>query len=142
MSDWKNVPEDLEEWIGFVYLITSPSGKKYVGKKVLRNQIRRKALKGKKRIRKDTRESNWKSYWGSCNELLMELQRAGREGWSREILSLHKGKWELQIAEAKEILNRDALYRTDYFNAGLRTHLRKAPKHLLITPSVRIRKRS
>ncbi len=34
MGDWINVPEDISQYLGFVYIITCiPNGKKYVGKK-------------------------------------------------------------------------------------------------------------
>ena len=110
--------------LGFVYLITAPSGMKYVGKKLFYSSIRRKPLKGTKRHRRDQKESDWRKYFGSSNDLLAELARTGPEGWTREILCFAKSKWALSYLELKEQLARDVIMRDDYWNGLLHIRLR------------------
>jgi len=33
-GEWKNLPDNIFDYFGFVYLITGPTGRKYIGKKV------------------------------------------------------------------------------------------------------------
>ena len=59
--------EILDNYLGFVYLITNlKNNKKYVGKKLLKFK-RTKQVKGKKK--KTTIESDWKEYYSSSDEL-------------------------------------------------------------------------
>jgi hypothetical protein len=113
------------EWLGFVYLITAPSGMKYVGKKLFRSAIRRKPLKGTKRVRLDHKESDWRKYFGSSKELLAELSRTNPMHWKREILHLCTSKWAMAYLELKEQMARDVLMREDYFNGILHIRLGK-----------------
>jgi len=79
---------DIGDYFGFVYLIENKqTGRKYIGRKYLW-QFR--TPKGKKRKVKS--ESNWKEYYGSCPELKEDIDKLGRENFSRTILSLHKTK--------------------------------------------------
>jgi hypothetical protein len=122
-----------EEWLGFVYLITSPSGKMYVGKKLFWSRIRRKPLKGTRRVRIERKESDWRKYFGSSNELVAELGRTGRSFWTREILHLCESKWECSFAELKIQLALNALVRTDFFNSIIHVRLNQPPSSF--TPS-------
>ena len=77
-DEWIGVPPDVENWLGFVYLITAPSGRKYIGKKLFWSALRRAPLKGQKRVRRASVESDWMKYYGSSNELLKELRDHGQ----------------------------------------------------------------
>ena len=70
----KIVEEISEEYIGFVYLITNlTNNKKYIGKKLTKFKVTKKPLKGKKNKRRSTKESDWRTYWGSsptCKKML------------------------------------------------------------------------
>ena len=60
MSDWINIPEDISKYQGFIYRITNlKTGKYYIGKKFYWRRIRRKPLKGYKRVRIDRVESDF-----------------------------------------------------------------------------------
>lgn len=60
---WKSLQQPKETDVGFVYEVREKSTKcKYFGIKKLKKKIRRKPLKGKKRVRIDYVESDWKSY--------------------------------------------------------------------------------
>ena len=68
---WENIPVDFEpdRWFGFVYQIThKESGRKYIGKKQLHSYTRKKVA-GRKNRKRVVKESKWKSYTGSCDEL-------------------------------------------------------------------------
>ena len=59
----KELPKDCE---AFVYLITNTVSKqKYVGKKLAKFKTTKKPLKGRKNKRRGTKESDWRTYWGS-----------------------------------------------------------------------------
>lgn len=62
--------EMIEDYIGFVYLITDLSNnKKYIGKKTLQSKRKLPPLKGKTRRRTKIVESNWQDYFGSSEEV-------------------------------------------------------------------------
>ena len=91
--------DDIQDFFGFVYLIQNNlNGKKYIGRKYLW-QFR--TPKGKKRKVKS--ESNWKEYYGSCPELKEDIDKLGRENFSRTILSLHKTKGKTNFEETRQL---------------------------------------
>ncbi len=90
---------DIDDHYGFVYLIENKlNGKRYIGRKYLW-QFR--TPKGKKRKVKS--ESNWKEYYGSCPELKEDIDKLGRENFSRTILSLHKTKGKTNFEETRQL---------------------------------------
>ena len=105
---------NIGEYIGFVYLITDTNGKKYVGKKLFISKRRAPPLKGKTRKRTIIKESDWKTYYGSSDEVKTLIESG--ETFSREILHLCKSKGELSYMELKEQVERKVLLRKDYYN--------------------------
>jgi hypothetical protein len=96
---------DINDYFGFVYLIENKlNGKKYIGRKYLW-QFR--TPKGKKRKVKS--ESDWKNYYGSCPELKEDIDKIGRENFSRTILSLHKTKGKTNFGETSQLFKCDVL---------------------------------
>lgn len=121
--------DELKQWVGFVYLITDLStDKKYVGKKFFWSKRRLPPLKGKSRRRVVVKESDWKQYYGSSEDLKTLVESKGEDFYYREILHLCKSKGECSYLEAKEQFDRNVLYRDDYFNEfiGCKIH----SKHL------------
>lgn len=106
--------EDIGEDIGFVYLLTDPNGKKYVGKKLFVSKRKLPPLKGKTRRRTKISESDWKTYYGSSEEVQSLVE--SNIPFKREILHLCKTKGELSYMELKEQVEREVLLRSDYFN--------------------------
>ena len=100
------IVEDIpQEYIGFVYLITNlTNDKKYIGKKLAQFKVTKKPLKGKKNKRRSTKESDWKTYWGSS------------ENFTREILYYCTSRGELSYLEAKEQFDRKVLETEEYYN--------------------------
>lgn len=113
----KPVEEVPEQFIGFVYLITNlTNGKKYIGKKLAQFKKTRPPLKGKKRKRRSTVESDWKSYWGSSDKLLEDIKHLGEENFTREILYFCTTRGQLSYLEAKEQFDREVLLTEEYYN--------------------------
>jgi len=120
------------EFFGFIYEITNTiTGKFYIGKKQCLRKIKRKPLKGKTRNRIDHKESDWKSYVGSSNDLLEDIQKYGKENFTFKILKLCNSKWELSYFEAKEQMARDVLLIEGSYNGILNLRIGKAPKSFL-----------
>ena len=96
---------DIQDYFGFVYLIQNNiNSRKYIGRKYLWSF---RTPKGKKRKVKS--ESDWKNYYGSCPELKEDVQRLGRENFSRTILSLHKTKGKTNFGETSQLFKHDVL---------------------------------
>ena len=122
--DWWNIPEDISSYIGFVYIITNNiTGRRYIGKKLFYTIFRRNPLKGRINKRKARKESDWRDYWGSCKELLDDIEKYGKDNFTREILHCHKTRWEWSYAELKEQINRDVLRDRMYYNGIIRVRL-------------------
>ena len=140
---WINVPPNIEDYEGFVYCITNlDNGKKYIGKKAFWSNIKLPPLKGRTKKEKERRaklkgnkrhvkkESDWKDYYGSSKELLLDVEKQGKNRFKREIKVLCKGKWEMAYFEAKMQFDNDVLLRDDYYNGILNLRVCKAPKEL------------
>ena len=108
------LPADCE---GFVYIITNLiNNKKYIGKKLARFKVTKPPLKGKKNKRRSTKESDWRTYWGSSEHLLSDVQELGEENFTREILHYCQSKGMLSYLEAKEQFDREVLLTDEYYN--------------------------
>jgi hypothetical protein len=113
----KFTSEMIEDYVGFVYLITDISnGKKYVGKKLLTSKRKLPPLKGKTRRRTVVKETDWEKYYGSSEEVKLMVEEKGADNFHREILYLCYTKGELGYLEAKYQFEHDVLLRDDYYN--------------------------
>ena len=93
-EDWKPL-----DYFGFVYRITRiDTGRSYIGKKQL-IFTRRKKIKGRVNRKHVKKESDWKVYTGSCEELNQEIKTLGKERFRFEILKFCKTKSELGYTE-------------------------------------------
>jgi len=121
-----------EGTFGFIYLIVNNvNGKKYIGKKQCTSRIKRKPLKGKTRNRIDHKESDWKTYTSSSNELNDDIIKLGKDKFTFKILRTCDSKWALAYYEIKEQLGEDVLLRDDYYNGICNVRIGKAPKQEL-----------
>ena len=110
----EKLPEGCE---GFVYLITNRTNdKKYIGKKLARFKVTKPPLKGKKNKRRSSKESDWKTYWGSSDHLNADVAELGEENFTREILHYCQSRGMLSYLEAKEQFDREVLLSDDYYN--------------------------
>jgi len=117
---------------GFTYRITHiPSDKAYIGKKVL--QFTRKAKLTKRDLavyegqsgrkptyKKITKESDWKTYYGSHKEIMALIKEGKQNEFKREILTLTRSKKLLTYEETKALFLYEVLQKPDeYFNDNI-----------------------
>lgn len=100
-------PDMIGDYYGFVYVITNTTNnKKYIGRKYFWSKRTLPPLAGKTRRRHVKMESNWKDYWSSSKILKEEIDKHGKENFTREIISLHHDKRETNYAElAEQVIN-------------------------------------
>jgi hypothetical protein len=100
---------------GFVYIITNlTNNKKYIGKKHFWTR-----QKDRKTGRRKTLESDWKNYFGSCDELNEDVKTLGKEHFLREILYLCPHKKSMSYYETYEQFNRNVLLSEEYYNTNI-----------------------
>ena len=110
----EQLPEDCE---AFVYLITNnTNNKKYIGKKLAKFKTTKPPLKGKKNKRRGYKESDWRTYWGSSDNLKEDVEELGESKFTREILHYCPSRGVASYLEAREQFDRDVLLRDDYYN--------------------------
>lgn len=121
-----------DETFGFLYSITNNiTNKKYIGKKQCISKIRRQPLKGKTRKRICYKQSDWKTYTSSSNDLNEDIIKYGKENFTFEIIRTCDSKWALAYFEIKEQIDRDVLFKDEYFNGIINVRIGKAPKQEL-----------
>jgi hypothetical protein len=108
--------DDIGDYIGFVYVITDSNGMKYVGKKTFKSRRKLAPLKGKTRKRIKIVESDWKTYYGSSEEVKLLVEQNGVDSFKREIIHLCYKKGEMGYLEAKEQFDRNVLLSDEYYN--------------------------
>jgi len=120
------ITEPPENAIGFVYLIENlVTGRKYIGKKLLtfsKTTYKTVKLKNGKKKRQRIRgkiESDWKEYYGSSDNLKIDIELLGKDKFKREILYLCKSKAECSYIEAREQFERKVLESDDYYNGQI-----------------------
>lgn len=118
----QNIEQDMPEGtVGFVYKITSVDNEwSYIGKKSLYSYRTLPPLKGYKRNRKVTKESDWKNYYSS-NKLVKEYVKVnGEESVRRTILQFCSSKKLLTYYENKYLYCSEAIEpHTSYINDNI-----------------------
>ena len=89
---------------------------KYVGKKLAKFKTTKPPLKGKKNKRRGTKESDWRTYWGSSDHLQEDVLKLGEENFTREILYYCPSRGVASYLEAKEQFDRKVLLTDEYYN--------------------------
>ncbi len=118
---------------GFIYQVTHiPTGKKYIGKKVLffernkrlgkkalealKEERRKKGLRGRTPLKqKIVKESDWKTYYGSHKEILKLLKENKYSEFKREIIEYVPSKKLLTYYECKHLFIREVLENRDIY---------------------------
>lgn len=128
---WDGLVPHLDKHFGFIYIIEDIETKrKYIGKKnlfhsagVAKNRVNNRI--SPKWNPKHWKESDWKTYTGSCKELNVDIKAKGKDRFSFEILKLCYSKSDLSYSEMEEQVNRDVL-RTklnpdtyEYYNGSI-----------------------
>lgn len=101
---------DSSKYFGFIYLITNNLNNKiYIGRKYFTSAKTKKPLKGRVNKRRSRIENDWKEYWGSSPILLNEIEKVGKENFTRQILRLCKTRGEVNYWEAKYMFEFEVL---------------------------------
>ena len=117
----ETLPEDC---VGFVYLITNlTNNRKYIGKKLARFKTSKPPLKGRKNRRRGTKESDWREYYGSNDELNKDIEQLGTENFQREILYYCNSKAECSYIEAREQFRHQVLETPQYYNGHIQVRV-------------------
>ncbi len=122
-----DLPDDC---VGFVYLITNnQSGRKYIGKKLAKfSKTTQKTVKlkngtkKKKRIRTKV-DSDWRTYYGSNDQLNKDVAELGTDNFTREILYFCKSKAECSYIEAREQFTNKVLESADWYNGHIQVRV-------------------
>ena len=137
---YKNRPftsQMIQSYVGFVYLIECiGTGRKYIGKKNFWAKHTKPPLKGKVRKRRSLKESDWQKYWGSNDEVKLDILRHGADQFTRTILHLCGTKGMMSYLEMKEQITRDVLLKpNEYYNSFVggkihRIHVRRTKQRV------------
>ena len=125
------LPEDFEENppMGFVYRIENKeTGKFYIGQKKILKVEKRPPLKGKVRKRKVVKQSDWKTYCGSSNELKKDIESLGEDKFDFKIICFCDCKWKCSYWELYYQMQNHVLFREDSYNGIINVRLSKFNK--------------
>ena len=131
-NEIKSLDDFGKDIMGFVYCTTHiPTGKSYIGKKFLVYTQKRKLSKKDLKVYEGSpgrppkyklvsKESDWKTYYGSNKQLLELFKNEKKENFQREILQLCISKKRLTYYEMKFQFLHEVLERPDeYFNDNI-----------------------
>lgn len=127
------LPEDFEENppMGFVYHIENKeTGKFYIGQKKILKVEKRPPLKGKVRKRKIVKQSDWKTYCGSSNELKNDVLKFGEDKFTFKIIRFCDSKWECSYWELYYQMHNHVLFREDSYNGIINVRISKFQKFI------------
>ena len=129
-----NMPENT---YGFIYEVTHiPTGKKYLGKKVLyfernkrlgkralealREERKAKGIGGRTPLKqKIITESDWRTYYGSHKDILKLIKEGKQDEFTREILDYVPNKKQLTYFECKYLFINEVLEHDEYINDNI-----------------------
>jgi hypothetical protein len=124
--------EDIpQNTFGFIYITTHiPTGKKYLGKKSIYHNVKKKLTKKElaeqpiTRGRKSTtttiqKESDWKTYYGSEEFIKQKIKDKKQEEFTREILVFVPNKKLLTYYECKYQFIHSVLESNEWLNTNI-----------------------
>jgi len=112
---------NTDDYYGYVYMTTNlENGRKYIGKKIFKHTTNKKL--GKKELaalptqrgrtpskKKVIKESDWKTYYGSADEVKQWVKSTSPDKLIRVILRLCHSSKELTYYETKHLFDYDVL---------------------------------
>ena len=124
-----DISEFPQGTFGFVYEVITPSGKKYIGKKALYHNCKRKLTRAelakqsgrgrRKLFVIESRESDWKKYVGSNAELKRQITEGEvtLKDLKKQVLEIAFNKKHLTYLETKYLFQLGVLEKPDeYYN--------------------------
>jgi hypothetical protein len=128
ISTLEDIPEGVN---GFIYITThTPTGKKYLGKKSLYHTLNKKlgkkelleqpTTRGRTKTTKQiTKESDWKTYYGSEESIKKLIKDGKSHELSREIIHFTSTKKQLTYFECKYQFIYDVLEEDGWLNSNI-----------------------
>lgn len=127
ISSLQDIPEGM---FGFIYITThTPTGKKYLGKKSLYHNVKKKLTKKQLaeqtgRGRKSTteviqKESDWLKYYGSEEFIKSKIKEGKQEEFTREIIQFVPNKKLLTYYECKFQFTHSVLESSEWMNSNV-----------------------
>lgn len=108
---------------GFIYILTyTPTGQRYIGRKLLTKAHRRQQ---NKKIIRSRVESDWREYWSSSPEIKSMIEREGTDNFVREVLVFADTKGQLNYLEEKFLYYVGALESERWLNSNIRSKMYK-----------------
>lgn len=108
---------------GFIYILTyTPTGQRYIGRKLLTKAHRRQQ---NKKIIRSRVESDWREYWSSSPEIKAMIEREGTDNFVREVLVFADTKGQLNYLEEKFLYYVGALESESWLNSNIRSKMYK-----------------
>lgn len=133
LAEGINLPENFDENppLGFVYRIENKeTGKFYIGQKKIIKVEKRPPLKGKVRKRKIVKQSDWRTYCGSSNDLKNDIKKNGEDKFKFEIIRFCDCKWKCSYWELYHQMMEHVLFREDSYNGIINVRLSKFQKFI------------
>lgn len=117
----ETIPEKVE---GFIYLITyTPTGQRYIGRKLLTKAHRRQK---NKKIIKSRVDSDWRDYWSSSPDIQKIIEtEGGTANFTREVLLFAKSRGQLNYLEEKFLYSVGSMESDDWLNSNIRAKMFK-----------------
>ena len=127
----ESIDDFPEDTFGFIYITNHiPTGKKYLGKKSLYHNIKKKLTKKElaeqpvTRGRKSTtqtiqKESDWKTYFGSEEFIKQKIKEGKQEEFTREIIHFVPNKKLLTYFECKYQFQLGVLESNEWLNTNI-----------------------
>ena len=117
---------------GFIYEVSTPEGKKYIGKKALyhnrkrkltRAELKEQSGRGRRKVSiVESKESDWKSYYGSNKHLKNQIaeDEVTLESLGKQIIEIGFNKKHLTYLETKYLFQLEVLEKPDlYYNDNI-----------------------
>lgn len=118
---------DIGNFAGFVYVIEClHDGKLYIGRKYF-HSIRK--VKGKSR--RQRKESDWKTYYGSSDFLKELVKKHGKENFRRTIMSLHTTQGDCNYEEVRQQFLHNVLEDERFLNENINGKWHRKPQHIV-----------
>jgi len=114
------IPENA---LGFIYQITNLlDGRIYVGRKMLSSNRKTKLTKKdkllvenkRKKFKRVIKETDWRDYWSSCDELKRDVRALGQDKFKREILCFCDSKMDMTFRELYFQVKFEVLFSNSY----------------------------
>lgn len=130
LGHWKTEIAVPENPFGFLYLIINKiSNRKYIGKKQVQCKRKKALRKGKKKREIVIKETDWKTYTSSCNDLNDDIVKFGKENFEFHIIRFCDSKWELGYWEIAEQIKQEVMFKKEYYNGIVNCRLCKLKEY-------------